>query len=488
MDIQPPRLIPPANPSLAKNLLQNLQVGQQLYAKVIEQLPEKNQVLLQIGQRLARATSDIALNNQQTLKLEVLQAKDQITLRILNAAPQAADTAALALRRLLPAQQPVAALHAQLLATQSLFDQPRPEANRLLSQIEQLTQRLIQLAPNRAQLSTPEGLKSAVRSSGIFLEPALIQHRFSTETVSVPVESRASWNPERPAGSSATGTLEPRASQPPRVAPSQTNRVITDSPLPGASTGSTARPPANDPLASRPAPASTTPQTPLAFESAPLSRIDTKANLLRLISLLKSWPGIQEPAMSQTPRADAQTPVSHPLPAASHPRPSGANPTPPPVLQQQLRELLSQSESALAKITIHQLASSNGDELARPQWQTEIPILHGGSQQSLLMRIEGEAEANRRDTEAAPWRVTLELNPPRLGMIRCQIELNQQQVNTEFWAENAQTNALIREHIADFRQQLQHAQLEANSIRCSSGPCPELKSPFAPAGVLNETA
>lgn len=495
MDIQPSKLIQTAIAATQKNLLNNLQIGQQVYAKVLEQLPSKQEVILQIGQRVARATTDIPLTPQQTLKLEVLQNRDQITLRILDLAAKAPDTAQLALRRLLPQQQPISELLPRLQTTAEVIKSNPLASNRqLLNQIEQLTQRLIQAVPDKQQLSNANGLKSAFQSSGIFLESAVSQNRL-TDTV---INFRTSLpNPSSPLA--ARTDINTNFSATTSINPAQTGRL---SPPLNPSTQHTPVSPTpaaeSDPV--RQTPVSYTqnasPSSSLSPQRAPLEQVDTKANLLRLITLIKNWPGITDSgttvqrATSSTPTLTTPpTPLPPNSPTLTPARLAPTAASPQAIVLQQLRELLSQSESTLAKISVHQLASAGqGDEIARPQWQTEIPILHGGQTGTLLLRIEEDTESKRSQGEASPWRVTLELNPPHLGTIRCQISLDQQHhLSTDFRAENPSTAQLIRAHLGDFKEQLNRAQFVTQSIQCRQGG-DELKQSFAVASVLNETA
>ena len=154
--------------------LSNWQVGQTLNALVTAQRPS-GEMVLRIGAQQITATSDIPIQQGARLLLEVKQMQPVPTLRILNpvSGPEA-DSIGGTLRLVAaPAQgvasSPLGRVGQALVNLASAVPAAAAIVTPLVSQLRQLAR------PER--LAQPEGLATALRSSGLFLEANLAAGR-----------------------------------------------------------------------------------------------------------------------------------------------------------------------------------------------------------------------------------------------------------------------------------------------------------------------
>ena len=250
---------------------------------------------------------------------------------------------------------------------------------------------------------------------------------------------------------------------------------------------------------------------------------DFKANLLRLVQLVRQWPGSSgqttKNAPHSAPAASATGAQPPPAPAGSAERgaaaqatagaaagtggtapsslPTGAlapplrgsMPVPQPALQANLAllarvadfrtDLLQQIEAALARIQLHQLAALPREgERGLLEWLLEVPIRRGDDIDLWSMRIFAEHRQQQHEVrqQVPNWSVQLAFDLPGLGPIQAQVQLAGEQVSTRFWAEQQDTLPLLREHMHELRQALSEAGLDVGELECQPGPRPAVKS------------
>jgi len=250
---------------------------------------------------------------------------------------------------------------------------------------------------------------------------------------------------------------------------------------------------------------------------------DFKANLLRLVQLVRQWPGSSgqttKNAPHSAPAASATGAQPPPAPAGSAERgaaaqatagaaagtggtapsslPTGAlapplrgsMPVPQPALPSSLAllarvvdfrtDLLQQIEAALARIQLHQLAALPREgERGLLEWLLEVPIRRGDDIDLWSMRIFAEHRQQQHEVrqQVPNWSVQLAFDLPGLGPIQAQVQLAGEQVSTRFWAEQQDTLPLLREHMHELRQALSDTGLDVNQLECQPGPRPAVKS------------
>lgn len=393
-------------------------VGQVLAATVVS-APRQGLSDLRIGTLLVRAqTGELQLSPGQTLRLEVASLREQPVLRLLNL--MAADPLNTALRTALPRQQPLAPLLASLL--RAIGDAPAA-ARPLAPEIARAAQELFNRLPTAAALGQAGGLREALRNSGLFLESKLAQAAAT--------------------GAAAAGPVTP-------------SRV-------------------------------------------PALGTDFKANLIRLIQVLRDNTANSTPPASRGGTAPVAAPLSTALAAAlantraaataglygdpAMPPQRGQPPQPQSVATSLGRlatleplTLLHQSEGALARIQLNQLASLAGGE--RPtsvDWLLELPVRRDGDIDLWGLHIgrepERDATGGARD-DAPGWTVTLAFELPGLGPLQARITVRGERVTAQFFSPVRDIPPRVRAQLPLLDARLRAAGLEVGELGCSEGQLP----------------
>ena len=170
----------PLNLTASLSQLQSLSIGQLLQAVVIKQLSNET-VLLQLINTTAQTTpgqplqltaeTPLPLALGQRLQLEVSQLGEKPIIKVLNQAETIAPVLNQALMQALPRQSGMT----PLLANLSWITQQQSAATPLPQAIQVLAKELIDKLPSREKITTAEGVKQAIKDSGLFLESKLSQ-------------------------------------------------------------------------------------------------------------------------------------------------------------------------------------------------------------------------------------------------------------------------------------------------------------------------
>ncbi len=412
--------------------IDKLQTGQSTYAKIIDQLPNKTDIILRIGKQTLQARTEVPVTVGETVKVTVEKTASELILKI---KPPAQQTSVIdsSLRQLIPKQTAVSEFQQTLKQVftsinQLTFTSQQPQPQDLTSQsakLKRLAINILLTLPDRQKLTSSEGFKSALQNSGVFLEPKLRQALLANIST---LEGHNHGIKKPPLGSQ--------------------NHLLTNS------------------------------QSPIAF-----TQVDLKSNLIKLIQLLKSWPKIPATLPQQVSENSLLIPNKSPVTVAQATNPAL-------ILENQIKELMSKTEGAVAKITLNQLASSNTEQTGNRQtWQIEIPFLSNQSSESVFLQIEREDAPNaQHQEEEQKWTISLEMNPPKLGLIKNKLSLNKQHVNADFWAENPETRDLIQQHLDVFKKQLIRANLQPEHIQASNGTGPIIQKLQPSTSILSEKA
>jgi hypothetical protein len=177
----------------------------------------------------------------------------------------------------------------------------------------------------------------------------------------------------------------------------------------------------------------------------------------------------------------------------------GALPVPQPAIQSSVEmlrgvvefraDLLQQTEAALARIQLHQLAALPREgERGLLEWLFEIPVRRGEDTDLWSMRFFSEQRQQQESRQrAAGWSVQLAFDLPGLGPVQAQIQLSGEQVSTRFWAENRDTLPLLRAHLDELRRALNEVGLDVGELDCVPGPRPRDRSTSSQA-LIREKA
>ncbi len=154
-----------------------------------------------------------------------------------------------------------------------------------------------------------------------------------------------------------------------------------------------------------------------------------------------------------------------------------------------LQELGKQAEGSIARTQLHQLASLSTPEQNPLTWSFELPILNQ-EKLDLMQFIIKEHKGERDESEAQQrrWSVTIALELESLGPMYVRLQLEGGKISTTFWANSADTTALISQNLTELAQRYQQAGLESSELRCFHGQPPETANNTIPTIVLDVTA
>jgi len=488
----PPRLTGQAPPTL--------QVGQLLQATVLENSAGK--LLLSVGHRQLSSETSLPFKPGQVLSLEVRSLGEQPVLKVLAALQaSAASATAAAVRTLLPRYGP----STPLLASLARLDQAPPGS--LPAPLAAAVRAVLRELPDRALLSTAQGVKNAVERSGTFLEHRLasagntpapvLDSDFKANLLRLLVQLR-----ELPASDS----------RPPPAAPGR--------PADPANTGQPPPPPLQRPvplqtgLQQQPGlqrPDLQSPQAPAGDASRPgqdnarpAARGETTPQAVkRALTAAGAVLPARGSATAPTGPTAAGTPVQagNPSPGGTPPPPfPGVAPVPQSPVQVSLEapdnpahlrlDLLQQTEAALARVHLNQLASLPREgEHRLVEWLFDIPLRRGDSLDFWSARVsrDGGGGGETAETSGPLWSVQLAFDLPGLGPMQARINLQGEQVSTLFRAERAETLPLLQAHLHELRKSLLAVGLEVGSIDCQSGELAET-GPSEAGPLIDEKA
>ncbi len=201
---------------------------------------------------------------------------------------------------------------------------------------------------------------------------------------------------------------------------------------------------------------------------------DLKASLLRLLLHLR-------PLLQPSESGGRQT--------ALHPH-SGQRPTnlQPASIGRLLTELLLQTEGALSRTLLHQLASLPREETAQQVWQFELPIRHQEGTDDLFVRICREHKPGGND-EAPRWSVRLEFNLPNLGPVATRLTLQDDVISNHFIAQDPESARKLDRAMPVLTQAFLRAGLKPGSLTaCQGDVIREDQTARSPRPLLDEKA
>lgn len=120
-------------------------------------------------------------------------------------------------------------------------------------------------------------------------------------------------------------------------------------------------------------------------------------------------------------------------------------------------------EQALSKIMIQQNNAVVLDKAELPVWNASIPVLDKKHIDHLDLTVYQETkEANSQ--EHSLWSVELALEMSGLGKLYAKLSLYNGELNTSLWAEQIETLELVEQNLASLEKQLSKAGLKVNSL------------------------
>ncbi|MES9938054.1 MAG: flagellar hook-length control protein FliK [Sedimenticola sp.] len=199
---------------------------------------------------------------------------------------------------------------------------------------------------------------------------------------------------------------------------------------------------------------------------------DFKASLLQLLLLLRRLPA-NAPA-TPTPRQQGGTAQ----------QPTGAE----GALGRFIAELLGQTESALARVQMHQLASVPVEDQPRQVWQMEIPVNNSDHDDNFMLRIAREERGANGEGDDL-WTVSLNFDLQGLGPVRAMLTLTEDLVSSHFVAQLPESAGRIERELPRLDAAFQRAGLRVGKLSARQGkPETEELRLHNPKPILDEKA
>lgn len=378
----------------------------------------QGQVLLRAGKYQIRARTEQPISAGQQLELKVVSKQGRTVLQTVaqNVAPDVMGNAAL---RALPRQDSMQPLLANLMVLGKT-----PLGAKLPVALQQQISGGMELLSQRAAVGTQEGLKQALRDSGLFFEARMAQQIIGNQRHEPPADMKAFLL-----------RLQTALSQW-RVATPLQNSVATPQP--------------DKPVAAQPPqtqPPSTMPAQTTAQETPPPQRH-----------------GQPSPQATQVSHFSAQTPV-----------------------QQIHAELTQQVEAALARLQLHQLGSLPQAEDKPQAWLLELAVRNNEQTELFGLHVEQDASQTGAQQDSL-WSVMLAFDLPGLGPVRARVSVSGEHASVIFWAEHENASRLFEQNLPLLQDQLQLAGLQVADLQCHCGRPVQTQSESDPSGLLDERA
>ncbi|ODT81052.1 MAG: hypothetical protein ABS76_13210 [Pelagibacterium sp. SCN 64-44] len=206
----------------------------------------------------------------------------------------------------------------------------------------------------------------------------------------------------------------------------------------------------------------------LARGQAPLPQADMKSALLGLRQTLGAWLGQQAPL---TPVAQIPPPLRGSVPRArlAEPPPLDIEAGP----EAAGRQVLERTESALARLRLHQHASLPEQASRGTEWSVDLPVLAGG--QSALLHIQIHRDAPQAEGENPAdrgWQLRFAINLSGLGEVGAQVSLRAGATGVMLWAAEPETAQALEAGLDDLRRALAEAGLTPGALVVRHGEPP----------------
>ncbi len=218
---------------------------------------------------------------------------------------------------------------------------------------------------------------------------------------------------------------------------------------------------------------------------------DLKSLLLQLLNSIQKESAQTSPASLARPTLPTM-PLSTPAMPGGRPQPQGQSEATLATLNNTLallQELGKQAEGSIARTQLHQLASLSTPEQNPLTWSFELPIRNQEKFdlfQFLIEEHKGERDEN--EEQQRRWSITIALELEALGPMYVRLQLEGGKISTTFWANSADTTALISQNLTELAQRYQQAGVESSELRCFHGQPPETANSTLSTIVLDVKA
>lgn len=138
-----------------------------------------------------------------------------------------------------------------------------------------------------------------------------------------------------------------------------------------------------------------------------------------------------------------------------------------------IKQLLKQTEGALARIQLHQVSSLNEQEAGKQSWIFELPIVHDDKISTLELNIQRDQQTETPPDHEPALTVTLAVNTNDIGQVHARIRIVNQSVSVILWAEQQTTLELVKQNIAQLKENLQAVGLTPDRVNLYHGHPPK---------------
>jgi Flagellar hook-length control protein FliK len=218
-----------------------------------------------------------------------------------------------------------------------------------------------------------------------------------------------------------------------------------------------------------------------ALQAGPLAAANPSRLVLQngqVLSLIPAAAGARAPAVDEAESARTSLPpppINGALPAAQPVAPATLSAHAP--LQQALQHLLADTDGALARQTLLQIASlpSQADpaaarqDAAAPRWNFEIPFATPQGTAVAQFEISRDGAGNAAEPASRTWRARFSLDVEPAGPVHALVSLNGERTSVRMWAERPATASQLRAGVSQLSQALSRADLKPGDIVVRDG-------------------
>lgn len=216
-------------------------------------------------------------------------------------------------------------------------------------------------------------------------------------------------------------------------------------------------------------------------QNSRLDNHDLKLQLLKLLRVLvESKPHSQGLNKSSTMNKETIPPLRGAPPGGL--AASKFTPDSDVLLSNEIPKLIKQTQSALARIALLQIATAENFSDGQNLWQIEIPVRHDTSIEHLAINIEKENKKKESDSQA--WLLNIALDLPRLGSLNLHIRINKKNISSTFWSDSDDVLEKIKQNLQQLRSSLKHHGLNIDSLKCQKG-FPASNSRYEHAAIVD---
>ncbi|MEQ1621885.1 MAG: flagellar hook-length control protein FliK [Methylococcales bacterium] len=133
-----------------------------------------------------------------------------------------------------------------------------------------------------------------------------------------------------------------------------------------------------------------------------------------------------------------------------------------------LKNLHQKTENSVAKIVLEQLASLPREDSLKQVWHCGIAFMDNEKTQSAELEIQVDKGLDSPDPKN-DWSVTINLNPPGLGILQCVVACRNKVISTYFKTQQKEAARLITDHLEHLKTQFEEQGLVVGHMAANEG-------------------